>query len=201
MYVDPYERFIYKPVERKAPLAPTVPYERVRPAQALPPPPPISEPKEHEKPPRPKRKQGKSMRRAAWPKVERVYLDNPSLSLAEIGAMVNMHHTAVYYALKTMGIYVPRHDPAEVAKRLEARVAARKAGRVSIVKRQKERRETLAAVGKSSNPWAKLDFERVRAARHMFSQGFTYFRIGRIFHVHPKTIWNVVHRQTWKHVP
>lgn len=191
MYVDPYERFLYKPVERKAPSAPTVPYERVRSVPVAPPPPP---------PPPPPSPQA-SKRKAMWPKVERVYLENPNLSLAEIGAMVNMHHTTVYYALNKMGIYVHRLDPAEVTRRLEARVAARKAGKVSIAKRQKERKEALAAVGKSTNPWAKLDYERVRAIRHMFAEGFSYYRIGRIFHVHAGTIWKIAHRQTWKHVP
>lgn len=185
MYVDPYEKLIHKPVERKAPTAPTVPYAKV----GRQPPSPRPEP-----PPKQKRRGGRN--REKWQLVAELYARYPTRPLSFLGRRAKMHTTSVYYALMTMGLYVKRAKPEHVAKRLYFRTVP---GHVSAKKRRKQRQANLVATGKWL-PSAKLNADAVRTMRRMAKEGVRTPQIARQFNVHRSTAFKAINGEHWKHV-
>lgn len=185
MYVDPYERLLHKPVERKPAPAPMVPYARVG----------RHPPSVHAEPP--KRRPGKRAGKEVWPRIAELYRLHPNAPLSYIARRVRMHPSSVHYALTTMGIYTRRYSEEITARQL----AARNAGKTSRKKEQRARAAQMRAEGKSWIWTAKLDGERVRAIRHMHAEGVSVLAICYKFNVADTCIRNIIARKTWKSVP
>lgn len=190
MYIDPYERFIHKPVERAPAPPPVVTYAKVK----------RHPPSVYAKTLKPKR-QGRG-NRADWPRIAELYKRYPNKPLSFIGRRVGMHQSSVHHALKRMGLYVRRNSDAVVTKRLAARQEAR--ANPAYITTKQQQRARVAAIFASGTHWnwaTKLDAERVRAIRHMHAEGVTIVALAYKFHVRPPCISAIVHRKSWKHVP
>jgi hypothetical protein len=51
-----------------------------------------------------------------------------------------------------------------------------------------------------ASPQAKMTETKVIEARALSSKGFSIRRLAKLFGVNTKTMWQIVHRKTWKHV-
>lgn len=56
------------------------------------------------------------------------------------------------------------------------------------------------SINGTKNPLAKLDDDKVREIRRLYSQGATIRGLAKVFGVTPSAIQSVVRRETWKHV-
>ena len=52
-----------------------------------------------------------------------------------------------------------------------------------------------------SHPSSKLTEEKVIAIRSISKLGYTHEHIGCVFGITGKTVYSVVHRKTWRHIP
>ena len=130
--------------------------------------------------------------RARRDAVGMVYAARPDIPLAALGRLFGVHHTTVLHMLQALGIHqrVKPIDPEKARRQAEKRRAHR------------EMVQQRVAVGYHSlGPLPSLTPETVIEIRRQHAAGVRQADIARWFNLDPKTVWFVVRRRTWRHLP
>jgi hypothetical protein len=130
--------------------------------------------------------------KARWDVIGMMYCARHDISLPTIGRMVNVDHTSVLHALRSLGIHRPStEDGAKyLAKRREE--ARRKREALAI-------RTAAGYAPLGRNP--KLTPATVIEMRRLFGEGVSQSDLGRRYGFSLSTVWKVVRRSSWRHLP